>query len=179
MPNKPIIFRFSFLISLTLMIATGCGGGGGGSDGSSVVHENPLDSLPYTGLRSAAVINSADIEAFMLSAYFDSTYLYALEQNTSTPVLQQNTLQVSNVGVQELFSEYGPCGGIQNLELEVDENTGDFYGNLIYDGFDDCEYIMTGTIRLSGQLDLQSEQFNSLTMVFELLVIRMALSAEP
>lgn len=157
---------FSIIFPVLLVLSfTGCGGGGGG-DASSIPPDE-LSSLPYTGVTSAAVIESADIEEFMLLTYFSNSHLYDFAKNTTLP--HQMPIQSSVTGVQVLLSEPGPCGGIANYDLEVNGDTGEFHGSVIYDGFDDCEITISGTIQLSGRLDPESIQFSNLTMGFELL----------
>jgi hypothetical protein len=103
----------------------------------------------------------------MLIAYFGSPGLYDL---INSPTVSNDALsQVSPTGIQILFSEPGLCGGSIQYDLDVNESTGDFVGSIFYNGFDDCETSMSGTIQVSGQLNLQSGEFNHITMLFELL----------
>ena len=164
--HSQFIYRrfFSLLGIFVLGVLSILGSGGGGSSSTPT---DPLASLPYTGLRSAAVINSTDVEDFMLLAYFGNPSLYDVVQSPTVP--SQTFSQVSTIGVQVSYSEPGLCGGFIQYDLDVNDSTGDFEGSVLYDGYDDCETSMSGIIQVSGQLNLQSGQFNHITMLFELL----------
>lgn len=154
-------WRFS-VFPVFILLITSCGGGGG-----STAPADTLASLPYTGLTSPAFFNSSDVEEFMLSAYYDNSYISVLTTSASIP--QQATVQASIKAAAESITDPGMCGGFANYALDVNRNTGDFNGKVVFDGFNDCEAAMTGTVQLSGQINLVSLQFNSMDMKFDRL----------
>ncbi len=157
-------FRLVVLISVLLPIVVACSGGGGGSNSAQ---RNPLDSLPYTGLTTAAVIDSADIEEFILLAYFGPAPLRNL--TTDPQANPQGSSPAPLAGTQLTFTVYGACGGTALYDLSLNDNTGEVDGSVLYEGFNDCQSTSSGTIQISGLVDLQSGDFERMTMSFELL----------
>ncbi len=157
-------FRLVVLISVLLPMVVACSGGGGGSNSAQ---RNPLDSLPYTGLTTAAVIDSADIEEFILLAYFGPAPLRNL--TTDPQANPQGSSPAPLAGTQLTFTVYGACGGTALYDLSLNDNTGEVDGSVLYEGFNDCQSTSSGTIHISGLVDLQSGDFQRMTMSFELL----------
>ena len=150
--------KLAVVTVVAMVLFSACSGGGGTA-------ADPLASLPYTGATAAATLDSADIEEFMQFAYFAYSPLYSLAQDQGIPS------SASPMRASAHFYEYedGLCGGVAAYDLEVNENTGAFKGTMTAEGFDDCEIAMTGTIAISGQIDLNSGEISSMSMVFELL----------
>ncbi len=156
--------RLFVLITILLPIVVACSGGGGSSDNTQ---RSPLDSLPYTGLSSAAVIDSVDIEEFILLAYFGPAPLRNLTVDPqANPQANSPSLLT---GTQLSFTVYGACGGTALYDLVLDDNSGEVDGSVLYTGFNDCRSTSSGTIHISGLVDLQSGDFQRMNMSFELL----------
>jgi len=154
---------------------SGCGGGGGGS----TTPYNPLESLPYTGSTSAALIDSADVEELMVIAYFgnaigNSAFRDLGVESAASPQRPADGANAPALlaAAQEPYIEDGACGGTATYDLDVDVNNGNFHGTITYAGFDDCDLMLTGSVPVSGQLNLQTFLFNNMTAMFELLEMR-------
>ncbi|MGI9318704.1 MAG: FG-GAP-like repeat-containing protein [bacterium] len=175
---RALLLSIAYVLGALGIVASGGGGGGGGgsSDSGNGVPSDPLASLPYTGLRTAATIDTADIGEFLLSASFDSSLFGDLVQPPAVPrtTTWQPSPKIFNTGTtlsarQSLFSETGLCGGIAHYDFEVNDSTGEFDGIIVFEEFDDCEIELTGTTYNSGQINLVNFEFVHLFVVFELL----------
>ena len=149
------------------------GGGGGDEDSAS---SDPLASLPYTGLTTAARIEAGQIGEFMLSASFDSSLFDDFFQPPAMPrsgrwrppariFFEEQPFPARPV----LLSEPGACGGFAHYDFEVNDSTGEFDGSIEFDQYNDCEIELTGSVSSSGQVNLISYEFIRLSLVFELL----------
>jgi hypothetical protein len=170
-----------------MLIAFGCGGGGGGGGGST-------PHLTYSGLTTPAVItedNAQALSAGALNAGSTGTAFtgvaaltdsYALGQEKGGPFLidfattikniitqmdpliaPQNDMSAAIVTVRRSID--GFCGGRAYVEVEVNDQTGDFSGDISFRSYCEDGVTLNGNASFSGSGNTFRMDFNYITGV--------------
>ena len=185
MKNRNVVAVF-ILLSILSLIA--CGGGGGGGTPAS---------LSYTGSTAPAVISQTNSAALAVDAVNGGlrgnsfTISASLTHDADTPdpnrldafsiaiVMQnavselvsnsENALDEGRAVYREEVEIPGPCGGIAAGDVNIDDRTGDFYGDLTFRNYCDSNVSLNGNVNFSGAIDLLFGEFLSVSMNFQYL----------
>lgn len=181
MNRKPYkIITFTLLSSLMLLLAN-CGGGGG----------NPVPAS-YTGLTSQASITDANAGEIVTGAWSGGTAGMDLSGAVPSPLAAVTTgeVPVATVGLPNLIQELrqiiiesipsptpsvrplevitGDCSdGTADVTVSFNQSTGYFSETLIFSDYCDQGLTLSGTLYVSGKIDLDLIQLTLLTLRFD------------
>ena len=65
------------------------------------------------------------------------------------------------------YSELGTCGGQLNGFLNVDDATGEFWGDMIFIDYCESDNTQNGELKVSGKIDLSTEEPEYITFEFK------------
>ncbi|MDH3576115.1 MAG: hypothetical protein OEM90_21175 [Desulfobacteraceae bacterium] len=169
------------VFSVSLIVSCGGGGGGGGTSGitytgvttQATIDENNAVEITleaYEGVDTASELNilgavsenssSVKNPLFVdISTYFQSV-IYDIESSAG-----QNSEYMGAV-ITESDTITGSCGGSFSYTLTGDDQTGNFNGTLTFNNFCEQEYTASGSMTLSGNINLNTEEFNYFDMTF-------------
>ena len=185
-----------FLLVLCMVcgfsVLTACGGGGDDDGGGET------KSLSYTGSTEKTVIddqNAVDISSTALNGGIQGTVFNGIAGSMSYPAdteeaTRSNTFSTSLI-LQDAISQLkdvassssdldravvtrqetidGECGGSASGTISVDNQTGSFSGTMVFAAYCDSDVLIDGSATFSGTMDLDSEEFSSLTIEFDYL----------
>ena len=174
----------TFVVIGSMVIAYGCGGGGGGGGTSSGIN--------YAGVTFQAIIdenNAIDISTgslfgeemgsnlnvlgavsentnpgksplvFDIASYFQKV-IHKIENST-----KQNAAYVGAI-VSESETIAGSCGGSFFINVTADDQTGNTNGSLTFNNFCEPEFKANGSMNLSGNINVNTEEINYFEMTF-------------
>lgn len=171
-------------IVLLAVVLYGCGGG-----------DND-NALSYSGTTQMAVIRADNAVELTLGAYYGGPVSIKIpivrtaqgSAEESPASLQQEILSyalVSSKVIEKIASDSneleqqrtivtetevveGSCGGSETFTLHVDDTSGDFTGTIWNDNYCQEGVTSSGSISVSGRVDLNSLEITAMTMVFDL-----------
>lgn len=76
----------------------------------------------------------------------------AIERSDAQPAPLQKSTVVPRAATQQQ-TDPGLCGGTASYSVTVNETTGDFTGSVTFTDYNDCESVMTGSAKISGNVD--------------------------
>jgi hypothetical protein len=177
MKKKQAIVHSILAIGIFCLIA--CGGGGGG--GTPIIEPT---GLTYTGVTSQAIIDSSNAVGLAGDAFLggESATDLSIFNSLSGPAplfsreitlyeivkifeseiykIDFDAQRMDSLAIQsEQQTEYGDCGGSVIFAAEMDDVTGNFTGSMSFDGFCNGGTTISGTVGLSGQLDVNTSDF--------------------
>ena len=184
-----IVGCLSFLVLAAILTACSGGGGSGGGGGGGEVE------LPYSGVRTPAVITAENAEHLAVTAFQLSWGLsFQLLFGTSESAGRESKVEVgpkpavffglykisrsirnhipigarqAREKITDTSTEYGDCGGEAVYSLTVDNGTGKFSGTIDYSSYCEGGITFNGRVRINGVLDLYWWEIVSYKMVFE------------
>lgn len=184
--------RFSlFLIVLPLALLLSCGGGGG--DASTATST----SLSYSGSTESAVIapaNAVDITTGAFNGGMSGTlfnnFAALTGQADPAPTRRPSPVITATILEDAVYDFYalspppanqravvteqqtidGGCGGQATGQLQVDDVTGAFSGNLTFSDYCDSEATLNGNANFSGTINLTNSTFEAIFLNFDYLV---------
>ena len=179
---------FSVLLMVLLAVLLSSCGGGGSSD----------DSLRYSGSTEAAVITANNAVELTLGAYYGGPVIVDIPINRTAEasgdktqlLLQHGTLLYSwpISKMIENFTAYGDtgsqlrtietateiisgsCGGSATVTLHLDDTNGDFTGTIQSNNYCEDGGTISGTINVSGNVDLNAGEFTNIKMASNYLI---------
>ena len=188
------ILILSFIVALLLFL-TACGGGGGGDDGGS-------SAIVYSGPEGQASITQDNAQDLTVRAYQNSSSSLGIQVSgvqqaaaasgvprMGRPYALLISDQMASVldtvrsfdggetlimgtdlsGTEEIT---GSCGGQATITMNVNDETGDFSGNVQYDSFCEAGAVIDGRVNFSGKLD-DDESTLSFDATFDALTVRL------
>ncbi len=187
MKRKFFISATSMILFLFSLTMAGCGGGGGGDSGGGPA------PLTYSGLTSQASISATNAEDIAADALLGGTvgvsvlgstdadeitrpiisHLYVIEL---PKILRQSTEDVNWQSGNEIAplrvesdTISGECGGNLSYTVNVDDTTGYFTGTFNYSQYCDSGITISGTVRVDGNVDLATNEFEIINFNFDRL----------
>lgn len=191
-----IVWFFLLIWTLSCsLIIFGCGGGSsGGSGGSSGTAGS--GSLNYSGLTTPAVITSANaktiaanaletrstMEGFVgISSLSDTgeafevsyqPYLAGVSQAMKESMAQIDYSAAPDRDIPSALETHsklinGTCGGNASFTIQADTDTGDFSGQMAFNGFCVEGVSISGPTIFSGTANLNTGEFESFTLNFD------------
>lgn len=177
-------FRFICAVFFVVVLAA-CGGGGGGSGSNG--GPSPVS---YTGVTTQAVVTSANADdlsggAVLGGATGTATSLTGVETDeTISPVKMRSVVVstalkkslarmnftaggnsvVTGVMVSDSGTIPGTCGGSAPYSITLDDVTGDFSMTVSFNGYCDDGDTLTGSVNLSGKMNLVTLDFTALNL---------------
>jgi hypothetical protein len=187
------IIRFSALIMMLVyslpLIFGGCGDGGGND-----TVEISL-SLSYTGVESAALITSENVQEIVASAFLGGLIgitfepLPAFQTNRDDDTMAAPLLGIlqviydavhridlssaGNIGAAITTEEggiEGECGGDAAYKIRIDGVTGTFTGTIVFNNYCDGEIILKAGSNFSGAFDVATNEFLEFNFSFDNLI---------
>lgn len=180
-------FRCIMVIGLLTILIPGCGGGGGGGSSSN------SDVISYTGIEEMVTLDEDNVDDMATGAYGggelgeslsgvgvvqsdtnvrnNKSHLFALSKTLSETVgmldFSSSSEGVSaGAIVEDNTTIYGDCGGSADLDLRIDDVTGEFSATFNYYSYCDTGYSYNGSVILSGLYDLNNETIESFDFTF-------------
>jgi hypothetical protein len=178
------------LSSISFMAACG----GGGSEGGSTT---ALPSLSYTGAASLAVIDETSAAALTTGSVNGGiqgsrlSNFASLTSDTAAPDQKRYNVFATAIIIQhavlnlDAYSEAsvnsgraiyteeetisGSCGGQATGLLQIDDVTGDFWGDLTFTNYCDSNVTLNGNTNFSGTINTTSGEFENITLSFDYL----------
>ena len=177
-----------FAAIIVLILIVSCGGGGGGSSSTG---------LTYSGLTTPVTITDGNAEAIAASAYnagSSTTAFSGIAMSLEDPeplVNEPNRLFLADItmvleaivaeidfesGIETDLSAaiqsesdyiYGGCGGSAYYSIQVDDQSGDFTGNLRFEGYCEEGTTLNGRTTFSGQIDPNTLELEYFTLSFD------------
>lgn len=189
---RRIIGLWVLVAGAAVFVIVGCGGGGGG--------EQPLYQIPYTGIDNQALITSTNAERLVEGAYLgaevplESVPMLRAETNGSSPTRQWNAIPAIledtirnglkrsverprplspdiRAVVTDQWTEPGVCGGTAAYSVQVNDVTGDFTGSVEFTDYNDCESVMSGSTKISGNIDPEMGSFQRLLLNIGIITV--------
>lgn len=173
-----------YVMVLTIGLVA-CSGGGGGDGGSG--SGNGPNPVNYTGATTQAAVtnpNGDDLSAGAArgAGAGSSTSLVGVSAEIDSPVKlrsaaasralkralgrmdysAQSANQLAGAMVSDSGTLSGTCGGSAAYDLTVDDVTGNFNGTVNYSGYCDDADVLTGSASFSGNIDVNTIEFNSI-----------------
>ncbi len=171
------------IVSLfAIVMLASCGGGGGGGDVGGV---NPA----YSGVTSQATITSGNAQEIALGAYQGSEAGQALvvpmSAGTAQAAVSNRLLTFASltrdlaqavrpapagtVSPQMTVSNSAPgnCGGEMNINMDVNDISGNFSGSLGFSSYCDDGTVLNGSTAFSGQMDTTTGELTSFALSFQ------------
>ena len=187
MHNK-ILMCGCLIISLWL---TACGGGGNGSS----------NNIAYNGIRSQAIITQDNAQDLAFRAYTNSSsslgiqvtgarnapitsnasaggrpYILLISERIKpvwNSVRSSGSSKILLIGTDLSGTEEmsGSCGGTATITTNINDETGDFSGNVQYESFCEAGIVVNGRVEFSGKINDNDEL--SINATFEQLTVRL------
>ncbi|MGC9323290.1 MAG: hypothetical protein ACP5G0_00945 [Desulfomonilia bacterium] len=180
-----IVCIAGFLIS----IMTSCSGGSSGGDGGGSAPE-----ALYTGLKTPAALTQSNSQQIIEEAFHGSVVssgvaypFLAIDmdgRNGNVPPLitcqhsltrmlmdalgkipETNIPLAVSAAYTETIDEQGECGGTLSGSLQIDDESGDFTGNIDLHNFCESGIVFNGSVNIQGNIDPVTEDM-SITMHF-------------
>lgn len=177
MKTKISIGRFLFALGILSLVA--CGGGGG--SGAPIIEPT---GLIYSGVTSQAIIDSNNAAGLASDAFLggESATDLSIFSSFSGPQpmfvreiklhevvqifkgelyeMDFNAQRMDSLAIQsEQETVFGDCGGSAIYAVEMDDVNGNFTGSMTFSDFCNGETTISGTVGLSGQLDVNTSDF--------------------
>ena len=187
---KKILLVLCMVFGISVLSA--CGGSNGDDTTSTST------SLTYTGSTEKTVINeqnAVDISSKALNGGIQGTVFDGLAGRISASagsnettrnnacsmafILRDAIYQLKDVSPisddldrvvitrQETID--GECGGYASGTISVDNQTGSFSGSLTFVAYCESDVLINGSATFSGTIDLDSDEFSSITIEFDYL----------
>lgn len=191
MNRKRFSDKYSYLCILCLtitLISVSCGGGGGGTSNSSP------PPISYSGLTTQATISQDNATNISEEAYEGGTFAATLGTSVSVvlvpkeenrighslplelPQIFENSLNKINWESGKILAGAiiskndtipGNCGGSGSYSITVNDQTGDFTGQIIYNNYCEDNIIMSGGVGISGRININTLIFITLNFYFD------------
>ena len=112
------------------------------------------------GVFSAAQNNSSDRNNLKAFAKSFRNITKSLDVKNTNPGSQDGLAAAINDSIQ------GDCGGSMSFNINYDENTHVFSGNISFNNLNDCDSTINGSVSFSGTLVPSSESMSGFKMSF-------------
>lgn len=176
------------LFIIVTFLTTSCGGGGGGGGTSAP------PSITYTGLNTQATVSQSNVTTLSEDAYAGGEFAASLGSSISGVVAQQkenrsglslplqlpqifeNSLNkinwksgkiIAGNMVSESDTIYGNCGGSASYSVMMDDQTGNFTGQYVYNNYCEDNIIISGGVGISGQINIITFEFITFNFYFD------------
>ncbi len=175
-----IIKTLTLIIAMScLTIACGSSGGGSGDGGSSgdtgqaTITQSNAQSLSvgaYQQGQTGGAIAASNGDSSSLSSNIISPRALTIYQSLNSSIEKMDLDFYSNVNssgdiysyaiVNDKRSFGGPCGGIVDMNININDQTGEFNGTMDFKSYCDLDVTISGLTNFSGSLSVNNPSLN-------------------